>query len=72
MKARPVKQCGPFVPEPGAPADHRGRVACRRCHLLGKPGDARHPDGMLPPPALPPALAAAARAHDNAVLGEKE
>jgi hypothetical protein len=59
-----------FDPEPDS-ADFFGRQVCRHCHLLGEPGDHRHPHGALPPPELPPALADAARARDAAVLGEK-
>jgi hypothetical protein len=45
---------------------------CRRCGLLGEPGDARHPVGALPPPEPDPVLAQAARQRDQAVLGERE
>lgn len=36
-----------FVVDPSVPADMDGRGACAVCHLMGKPGDARH---TLPPP----------------------
>jgi hypothetical protein len=49
-----------------------GTAMCQQCKLPGRVGDERHPDGMLPPPTLPPALAAAYRAHDNAITGEKD
>jgi hypothetical protein len=57
------------------PQSRRGlprRWWCRWCGLLGEPGDARHPVGALPPPEPDPVAAAAWRAHDHEVLGERE
>ena len=66
-------------PELGAeayvPVAERGRPPrrwCRHCRLLGEPGDARHPNGALPPPPADPAVAEAWREHDKAVLGERD
>ena len=59
MRDRP----GPhvFVADPELPADLNGRQVCRRCHLLGQPGDAHHAMPDVP--------------HDDAqrrAAGEKE
>lgn len=35
----------------GIPADHRGRRRCRRCGVLGEPGDVRHTDEFPDVPA---------------------
>ena len=48
-KPRP-RICGPFIPGPSDEADLNGRVACRRCNVVGYSGDAHHP--MPDPPAV--------------------
>lgn len=32
-----------FWADPDIPPDHNGRCRCRRCGLMGKPGDQHHP-----------------------------
>lgn len=62
-----------FVRDPDVPGDAYTQLAvCRTCGKPGKPGDAQHPRRAELPPALPPALAAAARARDFAILGERD
>lgn len=63
----------PFTVDPDTPADgYTGLHVCLTCSKTGRPGDAQHPaDAHIPPP-LPPALAAAARARDAAILGERD
>lgn len=40
MKTRPAPH--PFAADPDLPADINGREVCRRCNLVGRPGDAHH------------------------------
>jgi hypothetical protein len=67
-----------FEPDPDTPLPFtlkpppEGTAMCLHCRMPGRAGDDRHPDGMLPPPTLPPDLAAAYRAHDNAITGERD
>ncbi|WP_320069137.1 hypothetical protein [Micromonospora sp. RTGN7] len=75
MKPPPPRQCPEFVADPDLGLDHRQRATCRNCGRVGEPGDVRHtppPAPALPPRRpLPPGLAAAARARDAAILGER-
>lgn len=76
MTAKPERRiCPEWDPDPGIGPDHRDRLTCRTCLRVGEAGDANH----TPPakPAAPrsrisPALAAAARARDAAILGEHD
>jgi hypothetical protein len=45
MKARVVAH--PFEADPDLPPDHLGRHVCKRCHLLGRPGDPHHDTAEL-------------------------
>lgn len=60
--------------DPAVPADHRGRQRCSVCGLMGKLGDAHHPDPAKAPRPRPmsPDLAAAAREREAAILGERD
>ena len=59
MKNRP----GPhlFAADTDVPADHLGRRACSQCHVMGRPGDARHTMPDVPE-----------QAEARARIGEKE
>ncbi|MEU5938655.1 hypothetical protein ABZ807_05605 [Micromonospora sp. NPDC047548] len=71
-RKQPTGRQHQFVPAPGAPPDHQGRIECQTCHVVGRTGDARHPDPAAPPRDLPRHLVEAAQAHDAAVLGERD
>lgn len=74
--SKPARRyCTRWDPDPGIGPDHRDRLTCRTCLRVGTPVDANH----TPPPAPPapksrisPALVAAARARDAAILGEHD
>ena len=59
-------------PDPELGCDVMGRLWCRKCRSLGHPVDSRHTRAQPPPPTLPPELAQAAHARDNAILGERD
>lgn len=60
-----------FAAAEDVPADpYTGRSVCVRCGKPGAPGDAQHPLDVARPPS--PAVAAAARARDLAILGETD
>lgn len=68
-----------FAPDSAVPADpYTGLWVCATCHCPGRAGDAHHQaDGVWSPSALPglvlpPHVAAAARARDLAILGERD
>jgi hypothetical protein len=44
VTAKPKTSVPPhlFVMDDDVPVDHLGRGACRRCHLIGRPGDTHH------------------------------
>lgn len=48
-KQKPRKK-HPLWADSEIPADHRGNRRCRRCGLMGKPGDQRHSDEFPPTP----------------------
>lgn len=62
---RPVPQPPrhPLLEDGDIPADHRGRRRCRRCGVLGEPGDQRHSDEF-------PETPEAAKEIDERILGE--
>jgi hypothetical protein len=68
--------CETWNPDPDIPPDHRGRRTCLTCHRIGSPDDPGHtppaPPARPAPKPLSPALAAAAREFDAAILGERE
>lgn len=46
MAAKPVRSAVTncrFWTDPEIPPDHNGKRRCRRCGLMGKPGDQHHP-----------------------------
>ncbi|PZG15071.1 hypothetical protein C1I95_20400 [Micromonospora craterilacus] len=70
------RYCTKWDPDPDIGPDHFERLTCRTCLRVGEAGDVNH---RPPPPRarpaskpLPAALAAAARARDAAILGERE
>ncbi|MBM0205062.1 hypothetical protein JNW90_19890 [Micromonospora sp. STR1s_5] len=68
--ARPAVLPHPFVQQDGVPPDPWSRLApCQKCHKLGKPGDAQHPDAATA--ETPPAVAAALDLEAR-ILGERE
>lgn len=48
-RAKPTGRPHPLLPDRTIPADHEGRLACATCRLMGKPGDAHHPNDVLEP-----------------------
>lgn len=60
----------PFFADETIPADHKGRLVCRSCQAVGKPGDQRHPEAVAPPKAQPTDVVRAQAARDAAILGE--
>jgi hypothetical protein len=60
----------PFAPDDTIPADHRDRLTCRSCHMVGQPGDAHHLGGDEPVQEYPeqdPAV----REYEQRLLGER-
>lgn len=47
-RAKPTGRPHLFQPGPASEADQNGRVACRRCQLVGEPGDAHHTLPVVP------------------------
>ncbi|MFG3709190.1 hypothetical protein ACGF7U_31290 [Micromonospora sp. NPDC047670] len=64
--------CPRWDPDPDIGPDHRGRATCRTCLRVGEPGDANHTPPPAPTSRISPAVAAAARARDAAILGEHD
>ncbi|MFI5839427.1 hypothetical protein ACIA8K_06905 [Catenuloplanes sp. NPDC051500] len=60
---RPSAAPHPFLEDREIPAAQDGQLACGRCHKLGRPGDAQHPEPRDLPPA-PPAQRAMDRRYD--------
>jgi len=70
------RPCPSWDPDPELGTDWRGRKTCRTCQRPGAPDDPAHAPPPPPPPVpqarISPALAAAARARDAAILGEHD
>jgi hypothetical protein len=76
QRTRPTSRVHPHQhnPDPDIPADHRGHQRCSTCGLMGRQGDAHHPNSPPLPVARPLTAEqrAAARDRDAAILGERD